>query len=164
MFFPVIAKGVRFNVEKKQVGNYYSTKIWSFTMKAPCCKHVIVIQTNPKNCQYLFISGAQKKVEEFEPEDAETMVLQVEEVLSKYAMRIMEKEIENHDVCQHENRKRYNSNYYAREKENKMRKIANDEGTSQFTTQLTDNALETVQVATISAAQKTSTYNKEYYQ
>ncbi|CAI9276111.1 unnamed protein product [Lactuca saligna] len=79
----MIAKGVRFNAEKKQVGNYYSTKIWSFTMKAPCCKHVIVIQTDPKNCEYLVISGAQKKVEEFEPEDAETMVLQVEEEKNK---------------------------------------------------------------------------------
>jgi len=44
----MIAKGVRFNAEKKQVGNYYSTKIWSFTMKSPCCKHEIVIQTDPK--------------------------------------------------------------------------------------------------------------------
>ncbi|KAI3699141.1 hypothetical protein L2E82_43206 [Cichorium intybus] len=79
----MIAKGVRFNAEKKQVGNYYSTKIWSFTMKSPCCKHVIVIQTDPKNCEYLVISGAQKKVEEFDTEDAETMVLPVEEEKSK---------------------------------------------------------------------------------
>ncbi|KAK4430170.1 Coiled-coil domain-containing protein [Sesamum alatum] len=45
----MIAKGVRFNAEKKQVGNYYSTKIWSFTMKSACCKHEIVIQTDPQN-------------------------------------------------------------------------------------------------------------------
>lgn len=30
--------GVRFNAEKKAVGKYFSTKIWSFTMTAPCCK------------------------------------------------------------------------------------------------------------------------------
>ncbi|RWV84195.1 hypothetical protein GW17_00054111, partial [Ensete ventricosum] len=56
----MIAKGVRFNAEKKQVGNYYSTKvlenffycIWSFTMKSACCKHEIVIHTDPKNCEY----------------------------------------------------------------------------------------------------------------
>ncbi|XP_061370634.1 protein saf4-like isoform X2 [Gastrolobium bilobum] len=47
----MIAKGVRFNAEKKQVGNYYSTKIWSFTMKSACCKHEIIIQTDPKNCE-----------------------------------------------------------------------------------------------------------------
>lgn len=35
---PVPLPGVRFNAEKKQVGKYFSTKIWSFTMKAPCCK------------------------------------------------------------------------------------------------------------------------------
>ncbi|KVH96311.1 coiled-coil domain-containing protein 130-like [Cynara cardunculus var. scolymus] len=79
----MIAKGVRFNAEKKQVGNYYSTKIWSFTMKAACCKHEIVIQTDPKNCEYLVISGAQKKVEEFDTEDAETMALPVDEEKSK---------------------------------------------------------------------------------
>jgi hypothetical protein len=29
--------GVRFNADKKCIGNYYTTKIWSFTMRAPCC-------------------------------------------------------------------------------------------------------------------------------
>ncbi|KAI3811905.1 hypothetical protein L1987_16601 [Smallanthus sonchifolius] len=81
----MIAKGVRFNAEKKQVGNYYSTKIWSFTMKSACCQYEIVIQTDPKNCEYLVISGAQKKVEEFDTEDAETMVLPVDEERSKLA-------------------------------------------------------------------------------
>lgn len=81
----MIAKGVRFNAEKKQVGNYYSTKIWSFTMKSACCQHEIVIQTDPKNCEYLVMSGAQKKVEEFDTEDAETMVLAVDEEKSKLA-------------------------------------------------------------------------------
>ncbi|KAH7287053.1 hypothetical protein KP509_32G034800 [Ceratopteris richardii] len=71
----MIAKGVRFNAEKKQVGNYYSTKIWSFSMKAACCRQEIVIQTDPQNCDYVIISGAQKKTEEYDPEDAETLVL-----------------------------------------------------------------------------------------
>lgn len=71
----MIAKGVRFNAEKKQVGNYYSTKIWSFSMKSPCCKHDIVIQTDPKNCEYVIISGARRKIEEYDPEDAETLEL-----------------------------------------------------------------------------------------
>ncbi|KAF5764061.1 putative saf4/Yju2 protein [Helianthus annuus] len=81
----MIAKGVRFNAEKKQVGNYYSTKIWNFTMKSACCQHEIVIQTDPKNTEYLVISGAQKKVEEFDTEDAETMALPVDEERSKLA-------------------------------------------------------------------------------
>ncbi|CAK9141348.1 unnamed protein product [Ilex paraguariensis] len=81
----MIAKGVRFNAEKKQVGNYYSTKIWSFTMKSACCKHEIVIQTNPKNCEYVIISGATRKTEEYDVEDAETLVLPVDEDRSKLA-------------------------------------------------------------------------------
>ncbi|CAL0321262.1 unnamed protein product [Lupinus luteus] len=79
----MIAKGVRFNAEKKQVGNYYSTKIWNFTMKSACCKHEIVIQTDPKNCEYVIISGAQKKTEDFDVEDAETLELPADEERGK---------------------------------------------------------------------------------
>ncbi|KAL3631312.1 hypothetical protein CASFOL_024296 [Castilleja foliolosa] len=79
----MIAKGVRFNAEKKQVGNYYSTKIWSFTMKSACCSHEIVIHTDPQNCEYLIISGARKKIEEYDAEDAETMVLPVDDDKTK---------------------------------------------------------------------------------
>lgn len=79
----MIAKGVRFNAEKKQVGNYYSTKIWEFSMKAACCKHEIVIQTDPKNCEYVIIKGARKKIEEYDPEDAETLELPADEDRSK---------------------------------------------------------------------------------
>ncbi|GER31923.1 coiled-coil domain-containing protein [Striga asiatica] len=79
----MIGKGVRFNAEKKQVGNYYSTKIWSFTMKSACCRHEIVIHTDPQNCEYVIISGARKKVEEYDAEDAETLVLPVDDDRSK---------------------------------------------------------------------------------
>ncbi|KAL2641348.1 hypothetical protein R1flu_008935 [Riccia fluitans] len=71
----MIAKGVRFNAEKKAVGNYYSTKIWSLKMQAGCCKQEIEIQTDPKNCEYLVISGAVRKTEHFDEVDAETMLL-----------------------------------------------------------------------------------------
>ncbi|KAL4015703.1 hypothetical protein IC575_023296 [Cucumis melo] len=81
----MIAKGVRFNAEKKQVGNYYSTKIWSFTMKAACCRQEIVIQTDPKNCEYVIISGAQRKTEEYDIEDAETFELPADEEKGKLA-------------------------------------------------------------------------------
>lgn len=79
----MIAKGVRFNAEKKQVGNYYSTKIWNFAMKAACCKQEIVIQTDPKNCEYVIISGAERKTEEYDVEDAETLALPGEEERGK---------------------------------------------------------------------------------
>eukprot|EP01018_Ginkgo_biloba_P025560 Gb_12375 [translate_table: standard] len=81
----MIAKGVRFNAEKKQVGNYFSTKIWSFQMKAPCCKQEIVIQTDPKNCEYVIVSGAERKNEEFDVEDAETFAFPAEEERGKLA-------------------------------------------------------------------------------
>lgn len=81
----MIAKGVRFNAEKKQVGNYYSTKIWNFTMKSACCKHEIVIQTDPKNTEYVIISGATRKTEEFDIEDAETFELPADEERGKLA-------------------------------------------------------------------------------
>lgn len=48
-------------------------------MKSACCQHEIVIQTDPKNTEYLVMSGAQKKVEEYDIEDAETMALPVDE-------------------------------------------------------------------------------------
>lgn len=79
----MIAKGVRFNAEKKQVGNYYATKIWSFTMKSPCCKHQIVIQIDPKNCEYVIVSGARRKIEEFDVEDVETIELLTDEERAK---------------------------------------------------------------------------------
>ncbi|KAK1386910.1 coiled-coil domain-containing protein 130-like [Heracleum sosnowskyi] len=94
----MIAKGVRFNAEKKQVGNYYSTKIWSFTMKAACCRHEIVIQTDPKNCQYVIISGAQQKIEEYDNEDAETLALPVDEEKSKLSDPFYRLEHQEEDV------------------------------------------------------------------
>lgn len=69
-----IAKGVRFNAEKKQIGNYHSTKIWSFSMRHHCGSN-IVIQTDPKNTEYVVTNGARRKVEEYAAEDAETLEL-----------------------------------------------------------------------------------------
>jgi len=57
----LIGKGVRFNAEKKKIGMYHSTTIWSFRMKSPCCQHDIEIHTDPKNCEYQVVSGAKRK-------------------------------------------------------------------------------------------------------
>ncbi|XP_031403063.1 coiled-coil domain-containing protein 130-like [Punica granatum] len=94
----MIAKGVRFNAEKKQVGNYYSTKIWSFTMKSACCKHEIVIQTDPKNCEYVIISGAQRKTEDFDIEDAETFALPADEERGKLSDPFYRLEHQEEDI------------------------------------------------------------------
>lgn len=57
----LIGKGVRFNAEKKQIGSYFSTKIWSFSMTAPCCSEHIEVQTDPKNHEYIVVAGARRK-------------------------------------------------------------------------------------------------------
>lgn len=48
-------------------------------MKSACCKHEIVIQTDPQNCEYVIVSGARRKIEEYDAEDAETLVLPVDD-------------------------------------------------------------------------------------
>ncbi len=64
-----IAKGERFNAEKKQAGSYHSTKIWEFAMRHHCGSR-IVITTDPKNAEYLVTAGARRKVESYDPSDA----------------------------------------------------------------------------------------------
>jgi coiled-coil domain-containing protein 130 len=59
----LIGKGVRFNAEKKQVGAYHSTKIWSFSMRAPCCQQRIEVQTDPRAGEYVVVSGGRRKAE-----------------------------------------------------------------------------------------------------
>ncbi|GJJ76823.1 coiled-coil domain-containing protein 130 [Entomortierella parvispora] len=74
-----IGMGVRYNAEKKKVGNYFSTAILSFRMKCHLCDNWFEIQTDPKNAAYVITSGARKKVEDYDAEDAETYELGTEE-------------------------------------------------------------------------------------
>ena len=57
----IIGQGVRFNAEKKKVGNYYSSPIYSFRMKHGDCGGWIEIHTDPKNTAYVVIEGAKKR-------------------------------------------------------------------------------------------------------
>lgn len=57
----IIGQGVRFNAEKKKVGNYYSTPIFSFRMKHVVCGGWIEIRTDPKNTAYVVTEGAKKR-------------------------------------------------------------------------------------------------------
>lgn len=57
----LIGQGVRFNAEKKKVGNYYSTPIYSFRMKHTQCGGVIEIRTDPKNTAYVVTEGGRKR-------------------------------------------------------------------------------------------------------
>ncbi|MCJ1477822.1 hypothetical protein MMC13_006495 [Lambiella insularis] len=57
----IIGQGVRFNAEKKKVGAYYSTPIFSFRMKHAACGGWIEIRTDPKNTAYVVREGATKR-------------------------------------------------------------------------------------------------------
>ncbi|KAI4242047.1 MAG: hypothetical protein LQ352_007324 [Teloschistes flavicans] len=57
----IIGQGVRFNAEKKKVGNYHSTPIFSFRMKHNVCGGAIEIRTDPKNTAYVVTDGAKKR-------------------------------------------------------------------------------------------------------
>ena len=43
-----IGQGVRYNAEKKQVGSYYTTPIWSFRCKCHLCQNWFEIRTDPQ--------------------------------------------------------------------------------------------------------------------
>ena len=60
-----IAQGVRYNAEKKQAGEYLSTPVYEFRMTCRRCNHPFVIQTNPKETRYDYISGIRRKKEAF---------------------------------------------------------------------------------------------------
>ncbi|KIY69071.1 DUF572-domain-containing protein [Cylindrobasidium torrendii FP15055 ss-10] len=64
-----IGMGVRYNAEKKKVGMYYTTAIFSFRCKCHLCDGWFEIQTDPKNTRYVVISGARQKDEDWNPEE-----------------------------------------------------------------------------------------------
>lgn len=57
----IIGQGVRFNAAKKKVGSYYSTPIWSFTIKHGPCGGEIEIRTDPKLTRYVVVSGGRAR-------------------------------------------------------------------------------------------------------
>lgn len=57
----IIGQGVRFNAEKKKVGNYYSTPIWSFRFKHTTCGKWIEVRTDPKNTEYVVVEGGRRR-------------------------------------------------------------------------------------------------------
>ncbi|KAH9821012.1 CWC16 protein [Melampsora americana] len=62
-----IGMGVRYNAEKKKVGMYYSTPIYSFRCKCHLCGNWFEIRTDPQNTRYVVESGAKQKNEEWDP-------------------------------------------------------------------------------------------------
>lgn len=78
-----IGKGVRYDAEKRKIGKYFSTSIYSFRMLCHCedgtsrtCQrrnpHWIEIQTDPKNADYVITEGAARLAEP-SADDAEAL-------------------------------------------------------------------------------------------
>lgn len=61
----LIKQGVRFNAEKKKIGNYLTTPIWEFCFNHPPCGGTVAIKTDPENTAYAVSSGGRKKAGAF---------------------------------------------------------------------------------------------------
>ncbi|KAK4474361.1 hypothetical protein MN116_001524 [Schistosoma mekongi] len=70
-----IGMGVRYNAEKKKVGMYHSTPIYQFSMPCHLCAGTIVMQTDPKNFQYVILEGARRKVQKWDSEENEQVLI-----------------------------------------------------------------------------------------
>eukprot|EP00923_Selenidium_pygospionis_P036204 GHVN01063522.1.p1 GENE.GHVN01063522.1~~GHVN01063522.1.p1 ORF type:complete len:271 (+),score=41.83 GHVN01063522.1:85-897(+) len=103
----IIAKGVRFNAEKKCVGKYYTTSIWEFTMKCYHCDNKYKIRTDPQECEYKLIEGLRMKTETYDAEDAVTMEFMDEDERAKLqsdSMHVLEKKEEGERKARGKNR------------------------------------------------------------
>lgn len=70
----IIGQGVRFNAEKKKIGTYYSSPIYSFRMRHAACGGWIEIHTDPKNTAYVVISGGRKRTDSSKDKDDDSLV------------------------------------------------------------------------------------------
>jgi coiled-coil domain-containing protein 130 len=57
----LIPQGVRFNAEKKKVGMYLSTPVWSFRMRHGACGAAVEIRTDPKAGEYVVFEGGRRR-------------------------------------------------------------------------------------------------------
>lgn len=65
---------VRFNAQKSKTGMYYSTPIYKFRMKCHLCDNHFEMQTDPKNLDYVILSGARRQELRWDPTDNEQIV------------------------------------------------------------------------------------------
>ncbi|XP_053711089.1 probable splicing factor YJU2B [Synchiropus splendidus] len=78
-----IGMGVRYNAEKKKVGNYFTTPIYRFRMKCHLCVNYIEMQTDPQSCDYVIVSGASRKEERWSMEENEQILTTERETKEK---------------------------------------------------------------------------------
>eukprot|EP01129_Flabellula_baltica_P006775 TRINITY_DN2577_c0_g1_i2.p1 TRINITY_DN2577_c0_g1~~TRINITY_DN2577_c0_g1_i2.p1 ORF type:complete len:306 (-),score=74.54 TRINITY_DN2577_c0_g1_i2:1822-2712(-) len=56
-----IAKGKRYNADKKYVGDYFTTRIYEFSFICLVCRNPIAIKTDPENRDYAVVRGLDRK-------------------------------------------------------------------------------------------------------
>jgi coiled-coil domain-containing protein 130 len=94
----IIGQGVRFNAQKKKVGNYYSSPIYSFRMKHVACEGWIEIRTDPKNTAYVVTEGARKRdlgEDKLEEGDVKILTQEEREALRDNAFAALEDKVED---------------------------------------------------------------------
>ncbi|KAH7336338.1 CWC16 protein [Rhexocercosporidium sp. MPI-PUGE-AT-0058] len=94
----IIGQGVRFNAEKKKVGKYFTTPIFSFRMKHVACGGWIEIRTDPKNTAYVVTEGARKRdlgEDKVEEGDVKILTQAEREALRDNAFASLEGKIED---------------------------------------------------------------------
>jgi len=94
----IIGQGVRFNAEKKKVGNYHSTPIFSFRIKHVACGGWIEIRTDPKNTAYVVTEGARKRdlgEDKVEEGDVKILTQEEREALRDNAFAALEGKVED---------------------------------------------------------------------
>ncbi|KAL6923225.1 hypothetical protein ACHAPO_001395 [Fusarium lateritium] len=99
----IIGQGVRFNAEKRRVGSYFSTPIWSFKLKHVECGGEIEIHTDPKNTAYVVVAGGTKRdTGEDVPREGDNVIMtdQEREALRQNAFASLEKTIEDREQLQ----------------------------------------------------------------
>lgn len=100
----IIGQGVRFNAEKKKVGNYYSSPIYSFRMKHVACGGVIEIRTDPQNTAYVVTEGARKRdlgEDKVEEGDVKILTQEEREKLRANAFAALEGKVEDKQRLEH---------------------------------------------------------------
>lgn len=100
----IIGQGVRFNAEKKKVGTYFSSAIYSFRMKHAACGGWIEIRTDPKNTAYVVTEGARKRdlgEDKVEEGDIKILTQEEREALRNNAFAALEGKVEDKKRLEH---------------------------------------------------------------
>eukprot|EP00667_Euglena_gracilis_P017007 EG_transcript_17862 len=99
----LITMGIRFNAEKKRIGSFHSTAIYSFAMKCLFCSGQIVIETDPENRTYAIRRGARQQTKEYDAsDDPNTIAVDgPEEVQRRRADPLAQAEKKEEDQAKH---------------------------------------------------------------